>query len=104
MRTASPHPKLFRVAARVDHRLRASPCDLSKLGVYTAYEISGKRFDSKTRLPRPDALSFARGLRPALPFTLRRYSFDVLGWRLDADHHFHGLLVIVYTSQAAAPP
>ena len=69
-----------------------------RLGVYTAYEYLGKRFDGKTRLLGAGLFLLQRGLAagvtiyaPAIILT------TVLGWPLRPTIVCTGLLVIIYT-------
>jgi SSS family solute:Na+ symporter len=69
-----------------------------KLGVYTAYEYLGKRFDQKTRLLGAGLFLLQRGLQAGItiyaPAIILSTAF---GWRLDLTIIFTGLLAIVYT-------
>jgi Na+/proline symporter len=69
-----------------------------KLGVYTAYEYLGKRFDQKTRLLGAGLFLLQRGLQCGItiyaPAIILSTAF---GWRLDLTIIFTGLLAIVYT-------
>jgi len=69
-----------------------------RLGVYTAYEYLGKRFDAKTRLLGAALFLLQRGLAagvtiyaPAIILT------TVLGWPLQPTIVCTGLVVIIYT-------
>ena len=69
-----------------------------KLGVYTAYEYLGKRFDTKTRLLGASLFLLQRGLQTG--FTIYAPAIilsTVLGWRLDLTIIFTGLVAIIYT-------
>ncbi len=69
-----------------------------KLGVYTAYEFLGQRFDAKTRLLGAGLFLLQRGL--AAGVTIYAPSIilaTVLGWRLDLTIIATGVLVIIYT-------
>ncbi|HEX5220936.1 MAG TPA: sodium:solute symporter [Verrucomicrobiae bacterium] len=69
-----------------------------KLGVYTAYEYLGKRFDAKTRLLGAALFLLQRGLQAGITIYAPAIILStVLGWRLDLTILFTGLLVIVYT-------
>lgn len=69
-----------------------------KLGVYTAYEYLGKRFDQKTRLLGASLFLLQRGLQSGITIYAPAIILaTVLGWRLDLTIVFTGLLVIVYT-------
>lgn len=69
-----------------------------KLGVYTAYEYLGKRFDKKTRLLGAVLFLVQRGLQSGITIYAPAIILaTVLGWRLDLTIVFTGLLVIVYT-------
>lgn len=69
-----------------------------KLGVYTAYEYLGKRFDSKTRLFGAGLFLLQRGLQAGITIYAPAIILStVLDWRLDLTIIFTGLLVIVYT-------
>ena len=69
-----------------------------KLGVYTAYEYLGKRFDAKTRLLGASIFLLQRGLQAGITIYAPAIILStVLGWRLDLTIIFTGLLVIVYT-------
>ncbi|HEX2853681.1 MAG TPA: sodium:solute symporter [Opitutaceae bacterium] len=69
-----------------------------KLGVYTAYEYLGKRFDQKTRLLGAALFLLQRGLQSGITIYAPAIILaTVLGWRLDLTIVFTGLLVIVYT-------
>lgn len=69
-----------------------------RLGVYTAYEYLGKRFDNKTRLLGASLFLLQRGLAAGVTIYAPAIILStVLGWRLDATIVGTGLLVIVYT-------
>lgn len=69
-----------------------------KLGVYTAYEYLGRRFDAKTRLLGASLFLLQRGLQAGITIYAPAIILStVLGWRLDLTIIATGLLVIVYT-------
>jgi solute:Na+ symporter, SSS family len=69
-----------------------------RLGVYTAYEFLGKRFDAKTRLLGAGLFLLQRGFASGVTIYAPAIILStVLGWRLDLTIVFTGLLVIVYT-------
>jgi Na+/proline symporter len=69
-----------------------------RLGVYTAYEFLGKRFDSKTRLLGAALFLLQRGLGAGLTIYAPAIVLStVFGWPLHLTILFSGLLVIVYT-------
>jgi len=69
-----------------------------KLGVYTAYEFLGQRFDGKTRLLGAGLFLLQRGLAAGVTIYAPAIILStVLGWRLDLTIIGTGLLVIVYT-------
>jgi solute:Na+ symporter, SSS family len=69
-----------------------------KLGVYTAYEYLGKRFDAKTRLLGASIFLLQRGLQAGITIYAPAIILStVLGWRLDLTIIFTGLIAIVYT-------
>jgi len=69
-----------------------------KLGVYTAYEYLGKRFDGKTHLLGAGLFLLQRGIQAGVTIYAPAIILStVLGWRLDLTILFTGLLVIVYT-------
>jgi len=69
-----------------------------RLGVYTAYEYLGRRFDTKTRLLGAFLFLLQRGLQSGITIYAPSIILStVLGWRLDLTILFTGLLVIVYT-------
>jgi solute:Na+ symporter, SSS family len=69
-----------------------------KLGVYTAYEYLGQRFDQKTRLLGAGLFLLQRGIQAGITIYAPAIILaTVLGWRLDLTIIFTGLLAIVYT-------
>ena len=69
-----------------------------RLGVYTAYEYLGQRFDPKTRLLGAGLFLLQRGLASGVTIYAPAIILStVLGWRLDLTIICTGLLVIVYT-------
>lgn len=69
-----------------------------KLGVYTAYEYLGRRFDSKTRLLGAGLFLLQRGIGAGITIYAPAIVLStVLGWNLDLTIICSGLLVIVYT-------
>lgn len=69
-----------------------------KLGVYTAYEYLGKRFDAKTRLLGAALFLLQRGLAAGVTIYAPAIILStVLGWSLDLTIICTGLIVIVYT-------
>jgi Na+/proline symporter len=69
-----------------------------KLGVYTAYEYLGKRFDAKTHLLGAALFLLQRGIQAGITIYAPAIILStVLGWRLDLTIIFTGLLVIAYT-------
>jgi SSS family solute:Na+ symporter len=69
-----------------------------KLGVYTAYEFLGQRFDAKTRLLGAALFLLQRGLAAGVTIYAPAIILaTVLGWRLDLTIIATGLLVIIYT-------
>lgn len=69
-----------------------------KLGVYTAYEYLGQRFDRKTRLLGAGIFVLQRGLQSGITIYAPAIILStVLGWRLDLTIICTGLLAIVYT-------
>jgi Na+/proline symporter len=69
-----------------------------RLGVYTAYEYLGQRFDGKTRLLGAGLFLLQRGLASGVTIYAPAIILStVLGWRLDLTIIGTGLLVIVYT-------
>jgi Na+/proline symporter len=69
-----------------------------KLGVYTAYEYLGKRFDQKTRLLGASLFLLQRGIQAGITIYAPSIILaTVLHWRLDLTIIFTGLLAIIYT-------
>ena len=69
-----------------------------RLGVYTAYEFLGQRFDRKTRLLGAGLFLLQRGLASGVTIYAPAIILStVLGWPLDLIIVFSGLIVIVYT-------
>ncbi|PTY07180.1 sodium:solute symporter [Opitutaceae bacterium EW11] len=69
-----------------------------KLGVYTAYEYLGRRFDAKTRLLGAALFLLQRGLAAGVTIYAPAIIISsVLGWPLNLTILCTGLLVIVYT-------
>jgi len=69
-----------------------------RLGVYTAYEFLGGRFDAKPRLLGAGLFLLQRGLAAGVTIYAPAIILaTVLGWRLDLTILGTGLLVIVYT-------
>ena len=69
-----------------------------RLGVYTAYEFLGRRFDRKTRLLGAGLFLLQRGLAAGVTIYAPAIILStVLGWRLDVVILLTGLLVVVYT-------
>ncbi|MGC4073700.1 MAG: sodium:solute symporter [Nibricoccus sp.] len=69
-----------------------------KLGVYTAYEYLGQRFDKKTRLLGASLFLLQRGLQCGITIYAPAIILStVLGWRVDLTIVATGLLAIVYT-------
>jgi SSS family solute:Na+ symporter len=69
-----------------------------RLGVYTAYEFLGQRFDAKTRLLGAGLFLLQRGLAAGVTIYAPAIILStVLGWRLDLTIIGTGLLVIIYT-------
>ncbi len=69
-----------------------------KLGVYTAYEFLGQRFDKKTRLLGAGLFVLQRGLQAGITIYAPAIILcTILGWRLDVTIISTGLLAIVYT-------
>ena len=69
-----------------------------RLGVYTAYEYLGRRFDSKTRLLSAGLFLVQRGLATGVTIYAPAIILStVLGWRLDLTIICTGVLVIIYT-------
>jgi SSS family solute:Na+ symporter len=69
-----------------------------RLGVYTAYEYLGQRFDGKTRLLGAGLFLLQRGLAAGVTIYAPAIILStVLGWRLDLTIIGTGLLVVIYT-------
>src|SRR3989454_10874172 len=69
-----------------------------RLGVYTAYEFLGRRFDGKTRLLGAGLFLLQRGLASGVTIYAPAIILStMLGWRLDLIIVLTGLLVIIYT-------
>lgn len=69
-----------------------------KLGVYTAYEFLGRRFDGKTRLLGAALFLLQRGLASGVTIYAPAIILStVLGWPIDATIVSTGLLVVAYT-------
>ncbi len=69
-----------------------------RLGVYTAYEFLGRRFDTKTRVLGAALFLLQRGLSAGVTIYAPAIILStVLGWRLDLTVILTGLLVILYT-------
>lgn len=69
-----------------------------RLGVYTAYEYLGKRFDAKTRLLGASLFLLQRGIQSGITIYAPAIILStVLGWQLELTIIFTGLLVIIYT-------
>ncbi len=69
-----------------------------KLGVYTAYEYLGQRFDRKTRLLGASLFLLQRGIQAGITIYAPSIILaTVLGWSLELTIVFTGLLAIVYT-------
>jgi len=69
-----------------------------RLGVYTAYEYLGRRFDPKTRFLGAGLFLLQRGLAAGVTIYAPAIILStVLGWRLDLTIIGTGLLVIIYT-------
>lgn len=69
-----------------------------RLGVYTAYEYLGKRFDQKTRLLGAAIFLLQRGVQSGITIYAPAIILStVLGWRLDFTILFTGVVVIIYT-------
>ncbi|MFO1500923.1 MAG: sodium:solute symporter [Verrucomicrobiota bacterium] len=68
------------------------------LGVYTAYEYLGRRFDPKTRLLGASLFLLQRGVQSGVTIYAPAIILSsVLGWRSNLTIIFTGLVVIVYT-------
>ena len=69
-----------------------------RLGVFTAYEYLGRRFDGKTRLLCAGLFLLQRGLAAGVTIYAPAIILStVLGWRLDLVIVCTGLLVVIYT-------
>jgi solute:Na+ symporter, SSS family len=69
-----------------------------RLGVYTAYEYLGRRFDTKTRVLGAVLFLVQRGFSAGVTIYAPAIILStVLGWRVDLTIALTGLLVIVYT-------
>ncbi len=69
-----------------------------KLGVYTAYEYLGQRFDKKTRLLGAGLFVLQRGIQAGITIYAPAIILStMLGWRLDLTIVCTGLVAIVYT-------
>ncbi len=69
-----------------------------RLGVYTAYEYLGKRFDGKTRLLGACLFLLQRGVQSGVTIYAPAIILSsVLGWQLNLTILFTGLVVIAYT-------
>jgi solute:Na+ symporter, SSS family len=69
-----------------------------KLGVYTAYEYLGKRFDQKTRLLGAAIFLLQRGVQSGITIYAPAIILStVMGWSLNLTIIFTGIVVIVYT-------
>jgi SSS family solute:Na+ symporter len=69
-----------------------------RLGVYTAYEFLGRRFDAKTRLLTAGLFLVQRGLAAGVTIYAPAIILStVLGWRLDLTIVCTGLVAIIYT-------
>jgi solute:Na+ symporter, SSS family len=69
-----------------------------KLGVYTAYEFLGRRFDMKTRLLGAALFLVQRGLGAGLTIYAPAIVLcTMFGWPLDLTIICSGLLVVIYT-------
>ncbi|MGH7959626.1 MAG: sodium:solute symporter [Opitutaceae bacterium] len=69
-----------------------------RLGVYTAYEFLGNRFDRKTRLLGAVLFLVQRGVQSGITIYAPAIILStVLGWRLDLTIVFIGVVVVVYT-------
>lgn len=68
------------------------------LGVYTAYDNLGRRFDAKTRLLSAGLFLLQRGLAAGVTIYAPAIILStVLGWRLDLTILCTGVVVIIYT-------
>lgn len=69
-----------------------------RLGVYTAYEYLGQRFDRKTRLLGASLFLLQRGIQSGITVYAPAIILStVLGWSLDMMIVGTGLIVIIYT-------
>lgn len=69
-----------------------------RLGVYTAYEYLGRRFDARTRLLGAALFLLQRGLASGVTIYAPAIILStVLGWRVDYTIVGTGVLVIIYT-------
>jgi Na+/proline symporter len=69
-----------------------------RLGVYTAYEYLGNRFDKKTRLLGAALFLIQRGVQSGITIYAPAIILStVLGWRLDLTIVFIGIIVVIYT-------
>ena len=69
-----------------------------RLGVYTAYEYLGNRFDKKTRLLGAVLFLIQRGVQSGITIYAPAIILStVLGWRLDLTIVFIGIIVVIYT-------
>ncbi len=69
-----------------------------KLGVYTAYEYLGKRFDQKTRLLGAAIFLLQRGVQSGITIYAPAIILStVMGWSLNLTIIFTGIVVIIYT-------
>ena len=69
-----------------------------QLGVYTAYEYLGRRFDRKTRLLGAGLFLLQRGLGAGITIYAPAIVLStVMGWRLDVTIIATGLLAVAYT-------
>jgi SSS family solute:Na+ symporter len=69
-----------------------------RLGVYTAYEYLGNRFDKKTRLLGAVLFLVQRGVQSGITIYAPAIILStVLGWRLDLTIVFIGVIVVIYT-------
>jgi Na+/proline symporter len=69
-----------------------------RLGVYTAYEYLGQRFDQKTRVLGAVLFLIQRGVQSGVTIYAPAIILStVLGWSLNLTIIFIGVLVVVYT-------
>lgn len=69
-----------------------------KLGVNTAYEYLGQRFDARTRLLGASLFLLQRGIQSGITIYAPAIILStVMGWSLEITILFTGLLVIIYT-------